>query len=148
MAGGAGVEYYFGDIPPENDMLCENYRSRDKSWDYCRNALEFFMDNKIPFWEMANKDNLIGNEDNNKEKFCLAKEGEVYVVYLGYTPTTKLDLTNVQGSFTVKWYNPREGGNLLTGKVKIIKGGKIADLGNPPANPDEDWIVIVQIYKS
>ena len=42
MAGGAGVEYYFGYKFPENDLLCEDWRSRDQSWDYCRICLEFF----------------------------------------------------------------------------------------------------------
>jgi hypothetical protein len=144
MAGGAGVEYYFGNIPPENDMLCEDYRSRDKSWDYCRIALDFFKTYNIPFWEMVNRNKLINNMDDNKDKFCLAKEGELYLVYLAYIPTAKLDLSQVQGSFTVKWYNPREGGKLLTGKVRNIKGGKIVDLGGPPTDSKEDWVVIVQ----
>jgi hypothetical protein len=96
MAGGAGVEYYFGNVPPENDMLCENYRSRDKSWDYCRIALDFFKTYKIPFWEMINNNKLINNLDDNKDKFCLAKDGEVYLVYLAYTQVTKLDFSHVQ----------------------------------------------------
>jgi len=29
MAGGAGVEYYFGYRLPENDLVCEDFRSRD-----------------------------------------------------------------------------------------------------------------------
>jgi hypothetical protein len=144
MAGGAGVEYYFGDIPPESDMLCEDYRSRDKSWDYCRIALDFFKIYNIPFWEMVNRNKLIYNMDDNKDKFCLAKEGELYLVYLAYTSTTNIDLSQVQGSFTVKWFNHREGGKLLTGKVKSIKGGKIVDLGNPPSDTGEDWVVFVQ----
>jgi hypothetical protein len=50
MAGGAGVEYYFGYKLPQNDLACEDWRSRDKSWDFRRIALEFFPANKIPFW--------------------------------------------------------------------------------------------------
>ncbi len=42
MAGGAGVEYYFGYQLPEHDLNLEDFRSRDKSWDYCRIALDFF----------------------------------------------------------------------------------------------------------
>ena len=42
MGGGAGVEYYFGYQFVENDLVCEDWRSRDRSWDYCRIALEFF----------------------------------------------------------------------------------------------------------
>jgi hypothetical protein len=42
LAGGWGVEYYFGYKLPQNDLDCQDYRSRDKTWDYCRIALEFF----------------------------------------------------------------------------------------------------------
>ena len=49
MAGGAGVEYYFGYQLPQSDLVCEDFRSRDKSWDYARYALEFFRDYRIPF---------------------------------------------------------------------------------------------------
>ncbi len=38
MAGGAGVEYYFGYQLPQNDLNCEDFRSRDRSWDDCRIA--------------------------------------------------------------------------------------------------------------
>lgn len=82
MAGGAGVEYYFGYSLPENDLLCEDFRSREKSWNACRVALEFFRDHEIPFWEMEPNDELVGNPEGKSGKpWCLAKEGEVYLVY-------------------------------------------------------------------
>jgi hypothetical protein len=65
LAGGWGVEYYFGYKLPQNDLDCQDYRSRDKTWDYCRLALDFFRDQKIPFWEMKNANALIGNEKND-----------------------------------------------------------------------------------
>lgn len=49
MAGGAGVEYYFGYALPENDLVAQDVRSRDKSWDYCRIALDFFRTEKSRF---------------------------------------------------------------------------------------------------
>ena len=42
MGGGAGCEYYFGYQFDENDIDCEDWRSRDQSWDYCRIAIGFF----------------------------------------------------------------------------------------------------------
>ena len=147
MAGGAGVEYYFGDIPPESDMQCEDYRSRDKSWGYCSIALNFIKNYNIPFWEMVNSNKLINNLDDNKDKYCLAKDGELYLVYLGYITTSKLDLSGVDGRFTVNWFNPREGGKLINGKVRNVKGGNIVDLGPAPGNSKEDWLVIVQKSK-
>jgi hypothetical protein len=144
MAGGAGVEYYFGNRHPDSDMQSENYRSRDKSWDYCALALNFFEESGIPFWEMTNRNSLIFNTENNKEKYCLAKDGDIYLVYLGYTSTARLDLSRVKGSFTVEWFNPREGGKLLKGSVNEVKGGSISELGNPPADPEEDWLVVIK----
>ncbi|NRB48741.1 MAG: DUF5060 domain-containing protein [Saprospiraceae bacterium] len=147
MAGGAGVEYYFGYKLPENDLICEDFRSRDQTWDYCRIALDFFHDLSIPFWEMENQNKLIGNSENGKEKMCLAKEGEIYLVYLAYTETTELDLTGVSGKFSVEWFNPRKGGALGRGKVKRIKGGKVVSLGKAPLEREQDWMVVVRKWK-
>ena len=144
LAGGAGVEYYFGYQLPQNDLVCEDFRSRDKSWDYCRTVLEFFRDNRIPFWEMKNADALIGNEKNDNSKYCLARPGELYLVYLPKGGTTELDLSAATGSFTVKWFNPRSGGALLDGSVKSVKGGATVSVGQPPAKPDQDWAVLVR----
>ena len=144
MAGGAGVEYYFGNRHPDSDMQCENYRSRDKSWDYCAIALTFFKESKVPFWEMTNRNHLVFNNNNSKDVYCLAKDGEVYLVYLGYSSTAKLDLGKIKGTFDVRWYNPREGGNLQDGNIRQIKGGGVVELGNPPDNSGEDWLVVIR----
>ncbi|MEL6805480.1 MAG: DUF5060 domain-containing protein, partial [Bacteroidota bacterium] len=42
MAGGAGVEWYFGYLNPHNDLGCEDWRSRDNVWNYTGYALDFF----------------------------------------------------------------------------------------------------------
>lgn len=145
MAGGAGVEYYFGYQLPQSDLVCEDFRSRDKSWDYCRIALACFHDNRIPFWEMTNADALIGNATNDNSKYCLAKPGACYLVYLPKGGTTELDLTGVTGTFTVKWFNPRTGGPLENGSVKSVSGGGRVSLGAPPAAPGQDWAVLLQL---
>jgi len=144
MAGGAGVEYYFGYKLPQNDLVCDDWRSRDQSWDYCRIALDCFTDNKIPFWEMSNADDLVGNPRNNNSCYCLAQAGQLYLVYLPTGGSTQLDLTDATGSFNVTWFNPREGGKLLKGKVREVKGGAKVRLGSPPANVQEDWLAIVR----
>ncbi len=107
MAGGMGVEYYFGYKLPQNDLLCEDWRSRDLSWDYCRHALSFFASQSLPLAEMTNRNELIGNDNNSNSKYCLAKEGEVYLVYLPTGGQTDLQLT--EGSYSISWYNPRNG---------------------------------------
>ena len=144
MAGGWGVEYYFGYKLPQNDLVCEDFRSRDQSWDYCRIALDFFRESNIPFWEMKNADALVGNPKNDNAKYCFAKTGEVYLVFLRDGGTTDLDLSGANGNFTVKWFNPRSGGALVDGSVKSVKGGGKVSLGNPPADSAEDWVVVVR----
>ena len=144
MAGGAGVEYYFGYQLPENDLICEDFRSRDKSWDYCRVAINFLHKANIPFQEMKNCNALIGNNDLSKDKFCLAKENEIYMVYLAYVSTSTLDLTSATGKYSVEWYNPKIEGGMQKGSIKTVKGGKIVELGKAPSKADQDWIVVIR----
>jgi len=144
LAGGGGVEYYFGYRLPQNDLVCEDFRSRDKSWDYCRFALEFFAANKVPFWEMKNADELVGNPDHDNRRYCLAKPGEVYLVYLPQGGTAELNLGAAPQPFRVEWFNPRTGGPLRQGSVQEINGPAPAKLGQVPSDPDEDWLVVVR----
>jgi len=145
MGGGGGLEYYFGYKYVENDLVCEDWRSRDQSWDYCRHAIGFFHDNKVPFWEMAPADPLVDNSDSKgNDKYCLAKKGVAYVVYLANGGSTQLDLSGVNGDFEVRWYDPRTGGALKSGSVKTVRGGERVSLGNPPGAPGQDWVALVR----
>lgn len=144
MAGGAGNEYYFGYQFDENDIVCEDWRSRDQSWDYCRIAINFFHDNHIPFWEMQNADELVGNSDHGISKFCFAKANDTYLVYLPNGGASKLDLTAAKGDYEIKWFNPRSGGDLKSGSVAVVTGGAEVSLGNPPADNKEDWLVVIR----
>lgn len=143
-AGGAGVEYYFGYSLPQNDLGCQDWRSRDMSWNYCRYALNFFTDNNIPFWTMQNADELVNNPMNNNTIYCLAKPQVVYIVYLPDGGSAELDLSNSKAVFNVDWYNPREGGLLIKGSVKSVMGPGKIKIGQPPYDPDKDWVVLIQ----
>jgi len=145
MAGGAGVEYYFGYELPQNDLGCEDFRSRDKSWDYCRIALDFFREHKIPFWEMSNHDALVINAREVGGAYCFARPGQVYLVYLPKGGSAELDLEGSRDVFTVSWLNPRSGGALQAGSVSQVKGGTKVSLGEPPADANEDWLAIVRV---
>ena len=144
LAGGAGVEYYFGYQLPQNDLLLEDFRSRQRSWDYCRVALSFFDEHQVPFWEMTNADELVGNAKHDNSRYCFVKRGELYLVYLPQGGTTELNLTDAEGNFSVQWFNPRSGGQLLQGSAKEVAGGKRVALGEPPADASEDWLIIVR----
>ncbi len=144
MAGGAGVEYYFGYSLPQNDLTCEDWRSRDRSWDYCRIALEFFDAKAVPFWEMTNADELVGNPTHDNMRYCLVKSGQVYLVYLPQGGSAELDLNGAHGEFAVAWFNPMTGGALSRGSRAAVRAGAKVDLGDPPADPDEDWLILVR----
>ncbi len=135
MAGGAGVEYYFGYQLPHSDLTGQNYRSRDQSWDYVRHALTFFQ-TYLPFADMQPSDNLASNG------WCLADVGTIYALYLPEGGTTQLELPEGM-PFRVQWYNPRNGGGLQTGSVQQVEGSSATEIGDPPTDPSEDWVVLV-----
>lgn len=145
MAGGAGVEYYFGYKLPENDLKAEDWRSRDMTWGYSGIALRFFRECGVPFWEMENADGWLEMLKGN-EGYCLAKADEVYLVYLRKTGEGRdvLDLRGTKKEYEVKWFNPRDGGELQVGSVKLVTGGGKVDLGMPPRDVRKDWVVLLK----
>ncbi|MCS1409681.1 MAG: hypothetical protein M2R45_02865 [Verrucomicrobia subdivision 3 bacterium] len=144
MAGGAGVEYYFGYQLAQNDLICEDFRSRDRSWDYCRIALDFFKNEEIPFWKMQPSDRLVDNPDHENSRYCFAGEGEIYLIYLPEGGTCELDLSGVDGRYRIRWFNPREGGRLKRGSARSVRGGDSVSIGNPPSDLDQDWLAVIQ----
>lgn len=139
MAGGAGVEYYFGYQLPENDLLLEDFRSREKSWDYCRIALEFFRQQAIPLQRMTNADELVGNIAHDNSAYCLAEPGKLYLVYLPQGGNVALDLANAPGEFTLAWFNPRTGG--APQAAGTVRGGTSVKITAPDT---EDWLALVR----
>lgn len=142
MAGGAGCEYYFGYKYVQNDLLCEDWRSRDRSWNYCRIAIGFFQNNNIPFWKMTNRDDLIGNPRHKNKGYCLALTGEEYVVYLPQQQSPTLDLSNTKGTFQLQWFNPQSGTFLQTLVPILMEGGKPQKLSSP--DPKSDWVAHIK----
>jgi len=140
MAGGAGVEWYFGYAHPESDLTCQNWRSRANMWDQCRYALTFFKANQIPFWKMTNDDDLT----TDREDYCFYQEGKIYLIYMKSGGDNRLDLEDHQGTFQVRWFNPRTGGDLLSGSVQSLTGPGLRDLGQAPKDPDKDWLVVIR----
>jgi hypothetical protein len=136
MAGGAGVEWYFGYKHPHSDLTCQDYRTREKVWNQCRYALEFFRKYEIPFWDMKCEDELTANTDD----YVLCKPGQIYLVYLKHGG--KVQLNTAAGNFTYGWFNPRTGdglnGLLNTGSVDV---GQKVEVTAPDTN---DWLLVVQ----
>lgn len=139
MAGGAGVEWYFGYRYPNNDLNCEDWRSRDHLWDLTRIALRFFSEH-LPYAEMENADSLTSRTDD----YCLARRGEIYAVYLPVGEGGELNLEDYTADFRLFWFDPRNGGPLQPGTPALIQGpGRVA-LGAPPSSPDRDWVALIR----
>lgn len=141
MAGGGGVEYYFGYNYPNNDMTCQDFRSREAMYDQSRYALNFFSNYAIPFWNMSNNNAMVSNSN-----WCLADaSGKNIVVFLISGGTATVNVTALSGmTWTVGWYDPRVGGNLQNGSVTTISGGAVRPLGSAPHSSNKDWVVLLQ----
>jgi len=139
MAGGAGCEWYFGFNYPHDDLLCEDWRSRDRLWDLSRYAKEFFDRLRAP-GNMEPADQLISNFWGH----CLAWPGQDYAIFLPLGGTTTVDLEDSSATYYVRWYDPREGGDWQTGSVETIDGPGVQGVGLPPYDAGQDWAVRVQ----
>ncbi len=137
MAGGAGVEWYFGYKYPNNDLNAEDWRSRDRVWDYTRYALSFI--HTLPFTQMSSQDGLTSVKDD----YVFAKKGDVYAVYFKNASNTgTLNLSGAGGRFSVRWFNPRTG--KFEGSTRTVSGGGKVTLGSPPKEAKQDWVVLVR----
>ncbi|MFB3829784.1 MAG: DUF5060 domain-containing protein [Bryobacteraceae bacterium] len=130
MGGGAGVEWYFGSKFPHMDINCEDFRSRERMWDQTRYALEFFR-RYLPFWEMEPREGRV-----------LAKGDEVLAVHLPAGGSASLQLG--AGAYSVRWYNPRTGGELQKGSVATVRGPGSRSIGAPPSDPGKDWVALIK----
>jgi hypothetical protein len=104
-------------------------------WDQTRYALEFFQ-RHLPFDRMRPGDELI----SDPAAYCLAEPGRVYAVYLPQGGDVFLELA--PGAYTLKWYNPRQGGRLQDGSLRTLRGPGRQPLGKPPRDPGQDWVAL------
>ena len=139
MAGTSGFNWYLGWGDDRRDLTLQDFRRYSFLWTTSTNATRFFEDH-VPFIDLKPVDGLTPISTNR----VLAKPGETYVIFLRNGGTTTLDLKSYSKDFDVFWYNPRTGGNLITGAVKKISGPGVKSLGSPPSDTGNDWAVLVR----
>jgi hypothetical protein len=129
MAGGMGVEYYYGYETVVTDLNAQTHRTRDLKYTQSGHALRFFetyVVDKIA--QMSSSDNVTADNTD----YVLSKAGEIYVVYRPSGGTTAISLPS--GTWKVQWYNPRNGGNLTAA----------ASINNSLVAPDNnDWVALI-----
>lgn len=90
---------------------------------------------------MANDNDRVTNDN-----WCLADPNDnMLVVYLKSGSAT-IDLSHsgaVGVSYLVDWFDPRNGGPLQKGTVKLLSAGKVQSLGDAPTNREQDWVVLL-----
>lgn len=139
---GGGVELILRDL-----LETEDYRKYEGHWRNLWVARKLIQD--LPFWEMAPAEQLLSEATiftHRKRTYggrVFAKPGEIYVVYLPVCDGSgKLDLSAAPGSFTRQWYSPRTGE--FVGEPQAVQGGGIIEIGTPPTELEQDWVVLVR----
>ncbi len=140
MAGGAGTSWYFGNADmAHNDLAAEDFRAREKWWQVSNTARQFFTDH-VPFSSLSNHDELL----SNPEAYCLAKVGEIYVVYLPKYQATELEIGD--GNYIIAFFDPYGGGKLLDKKNQgweITKANSVS-LSAYDGQRHKDWVILIK----
>ncbi|MCD6507784.1 hypothetical protein J7M22_14340 [Candidatus Poribacteria bacterium] len=76
--------------------------------------------------------------NNPETTWCLADPSRSYLVYTLNGGEIKLDLSDAQGSFLARWFDPRTGRII---PAAAITGGKSILLKTPD---EEDWVLWIR----
>jgi hypothetical protein len=141
---GGNLEWFCGveRLPVGGDLTLEDFRTREKMWNYTRFARRLV--ETFPFSEMEPMDALVSGEsgfEGGAEVFVAPDR--VYAVYLpDATPTGTIDLSSTSVSLRKRWYDPRKGA--FVGVAVLLQGGAVVPLGEPPYAPAEDWVCVFE----
>lgn len=138
MAGGAGVEWYFGAHYPQNDLSTEDFRSRESLWYQTNIALKFF--NNIPYSQMSPcAFEIIDRED----AYCFAKPDSLYVIYLPEGGTGVVTIPGANTDYNVSWFDPLKGESSAAGSVQTVSAGQRGTVGFAKNENGTDRILIL-----
>jgi len=140
MAGGGGVEWYFGYNYPNNDLNCEDWRSRSNLWKQSRIAIEFFQEN-LPYYRMEPADQLVSPQSN----YALVDEENLLVVYIPSGGASSIKL-NPLNTYRLYWFDPVSGELMNEDTTRYT--GKI-DLNFKIKNRDtrQDWVAVFELME-
>jgi hypothetical protein len=141
MAGGGGVEWYFGYNYPNNDLNCEDWRSRSNLWEQSRIAIDFFQDH-LPFHRMQPADQLVSPKTN----YALVDEERLLVVYIPSGGASSIKL-NPLNTYMLNWFDPVSGGELIDDDTTRYSGK--VDLNFRIKNRDirQDWVAVFTLVE-
>ncbi len=146
---GGNLEWYYGyhPLPLGGDITAGDFRQREATWKTMRYAREFMQQN-LPFWRMEPADQLVSGAANSfggAEVF--AATNDTYAIYFpNASGNATLDLSQASGSFSQRWFNPRNG--QFAGDTKTVVGGKRIPIGSPPSARNDDWVVLIKSHNA
>ena len=138
MAGGAGVEWYFGAQYPQNDLGLEDFSTREELWKQTKNALDFFERNvPVGSLEACPKKTI-----DRIDIYCAAVGDDFFLLYL---PESSNGMYNLPSkTYSVSWYDPLEGGDLQFSSQPKIEGQNWINLGLSPKEDGRDWVLMLR----
>ena len=143
LSGAAGFEWYVQADGGGHDLdhRLDDFREMKAALNWSGYATKFLR--KLPLLQMApNHDLAKASKQGNT--YVLAETGRIYALYNDEVGSgLRLDLTNQTGTYRVQWFDPRNGGDLVDGSVRSVKGGEVVDLGHAPSETNQDWACLV-----
>lgn len=140
LAGAAGVEWYFGGKQPHNDLTAEDWRTRENLWKQTYVALTFF-NQYVDFWGLEAIPKLL----NNTQVTIASNPKNQLILYFPALQTASLDMREFSGDFSLAWFDPKNGGELLYSQQKHLSGGGVHLLSPPVSeNRNADWVALIR----
>lgn len=134
-AGSVGTHYY----SHNGDVNSDNYKGWESYYQRMGFAKDFFETNDIPFWTMENHNIKV----NDTTGTVLSDAALNYIVlFLKNGGTTNLNLPD-DNTYTIKWFDPRNGGALQNGTIKLLQSANKTSLGYAPHDADKSWVVLL-----
>lgn len=90
----------------------------------------------VKFWELTPGNDLLSEREEN-EAYLTSKPGEIYIVFFTNGGEVELNLSTEKSTFSVRWFDIRNGKLVLESK---IEGGKSVNL-KPPG--ELEWVVTI-----
>ena len=141
LAGGGGVEWYFGwqNNSPASDLSAEDWRTRETVYRQSKLAVDFLHEH-VPLASMRPADETTVAAGD----YALAGDGVddawACCVYFPRPTKTRLAVPR-DGCYRVRWLNPRQGG--LTGGTRPKWGPGWIEVQTPDRG-GPDWVALVE----
>ena len=122
-------------------------------WQQSKYALDYFMDNKVPFQDMMSSRNFnnpspVQLPPSSTDWLLSLPNGGRLVVYRKVGNASDGTLTGFPiGTYDVKWFDPRAGGALQRGSVisfVVDDSSDFMSYGAPPSTPTLDWVINIR----